>query len=99
MTPTHLGRHARPQRVRGRNTGWAPLVVALLILVPLVVGAVGYVASVLWPRWSREPLASEAPELPITVGDVLFNISPAAIRVAVQRRAGAQERVDLAFLW
>ena len=28
-----------------------------------------------------------------------FNVPPAAIRVSVQRRPGAHERVDLAFLW
>jgi hypothetical protein len=41
----------------------------------------------------------DAPALPITVGGARFNVPPAAIRVAVQRRAGTQERVDLAFLW
>jgi hypothetical protein len=30
---------------------------------------------------------------------VVFNVPPAAVRVAVQRRPGAQARVDLAFLW
>jgi hypothetical protein len=33
------------------------------------------------------------------VAGVAFNLPPAAIRVPVQRRPGAQERVDLAFLW
>ena len=28
-----------------------------------------------------------------------FNVPPAAIRVPVQRRPGAHERVDLAFVW
>src|SRR5262249_56024090 len=41
----------------------------------------------------------DAPSLPITVAGVAFNLSPAAIRVPVQRRPGAQERVDLAFQW
>jgi hypothetical protein len=37
--------------------------------------------------------------LPITVGGVAFNVPPAAIRVKLQRRAGAQARVDLVFQW
>src|SRR5207248_2775159 len=28
-----------------------------------------------------------------------FNVPPAAMRIPLQRRAGAHERVDLAFLW
>src|SRR5262249_6138243 len=49
------------------------------------------------PRWPTPRL--DAPALPITVAGVAFNLPPAAIRVPVQRRPGAQERVDLAFLW
>jgi hypothetical protein len=33
------------------------------------------------------------------VAGVYFNIEPAAIRMAVQRRPGTQERIDLAYLW
>jgi hypothetical protein len=33
------------------------------------------------------------------VAGTTFNIEPAAIRMAVQRHAGAQDRVDLAYLW
>ena len=43
--------------------------------------------------------APDAPSLPITVAGVAFNVPPAAIRIPVQRRPGAHERVDLAFLW
>ena len=43
--------------------------------------------------------APDAPSLPISIGGLVFNIPPAAIRVPLQRRAGAQGRVDLAFLW
>lgn len=57
-----------------------------------------FVASVLWPRWSAL-VTPDAPNLPITIGGVTFNIPPAAIRVAVQRRPGAQDRVDLSFAW
>jgi hypothetical protein len=62
------------------------------------VAALGTVAFLLWPRW---PAAAglDAPSLPITVAGVNFNIPPAAIRVPLQRRAGAQTRLDLAYLW
>ncbi len=43
--------------------------------------------------------ALDAPALPITVAGVLFQVPPAAIRATVQRHAGPQERIDLAFLW
>ena len=39
------------------------------------------------------------PSLPITIGGVAFNVPPAAIRFKVQRRPGAQARVDLSFVW
>ena len=41
----------------------------------------------------------DTPSVPITVAGVVFNVPPAAIRVPVQRRPGAQERIDLVFLW
>jgi hypothetical protein len=56
-------------------------------------------AYVLWPRWPAMTLAGDAPMLPITVAGVAFNVPPGAMRVPVQRRAGAHERVDLAFVW
>ena len=54
------------------------------------------------PTWSGRrprPLLPDAPSVPITVGGMVFNIPPAAIRFKVQRRAGAQARVDLSFEW
>jgi hypothetical protein len=58
-----------------------------------------YIAYVLWPRWPTEPVAIDAPSLPITVGNVVFNVPPAAIRRPVQRKPGMQARIDLAYLW
>jgi hypothetical protein len=58
-----------------------------------------YVAYILWPRWPQGPVALNAPSLPIIVSGVTFNVEPAAVRVAVQRRAGVQQRVDLSYLW
>src|SRR5207249_2430545 len=45
------------------------------------------------------PVGRDAPPLPITIAGVTFNVPPAAVRVPVQRRPGAHERVDLAFVW
>ncbi|TMJ02929.1 MAG: hypothetical protein E6G97_11120 [Alphaproteobacteria bacterium] len=71
----------------------------MITLVALIVFAAAFVALVLWPRWPGTAVAPDAPSLPVTVGGVLFNLPPAAIRVPMQRHPGAQERVDLAFLW
>jgi hypothetical protein len=73
------------------------LPVAMLALVILL--GVSFVGYVLWPRWPGEVLAVDTPALPITVAGVTFNVKPAAIRVAVQKHTGSQDRLDLAFLW
>ena len=53
----------------------------------------------LWPRWPEAPVALDVPSLPIVVAGVTFNVEPAAIRNAVQRRPGTQARIDLAYRW
>ena len=72
-----------------------------VLTLMLIVGAVGFasapIAYMLWPQ--PKPVAVDAPTLPITIGGVAFNVPPAAIRVKMQRRAGAQARVDLVFQW
>ena len=83
-------RSARPASVR-------PLA-GIALAATIVLLAVGYVAFVLWPRQLSEA-PSDAPSVPITVAGVVFDVPPAAIRQPVQRRSGAQERIDLAFLW
>jgi len=83
---------------RSRRASEAPAL-PLFILIALAVAAVVYIVYVLWPRWPGQPVALDAPALPITIAGVTFNIPPAAIRVGVQRRGGAQDRVDLVFLW
>jgi hypothetical protein len=55
------------------------------------------IAWMLWPQGLT--IAPDAPSVPITIGGVVFNVPPAAIRFRVQRRAGAQPRVDMNFLW
>ncbi|HWV40124.1 hypothetical protein [Pseudorhodoplanes sp.] len=59
--------------------------------------AVSAVAYVVWP--APAPLSPDAPALPITVGNVLFNVPAAAIRFKAQRRSGDQARIDLSFVW
>ena len=88
-------RHAKT--ARKQRSASAGLLFALSALAVLIVLAAAFVALVLWPRGA--PVAPDAPTLPVTVGGVLFNVPPGAIRVAMQRRPGAQERLDLAFLW
>jgi hypothetical protein len=86
-------------RAHARRHGHNPLFAPFLLFVGLIVFAAGYVAYVLWPRWPGGPVSVEAPALPIVIGGTMFNVEPAAIRRAVQRKPGAQERIDLAYLW
>lgn len=81
-----------------RKAGGFLLLPFALFAAPLLLAA-SFVAYVLWPTWPRAPIALDAPALPITVAGTLFEVPPAAIRVAAQRHAGPQERIDLAFLW
>jgi hypothetical protein len=70
----------------------------MVVLGIMAAGLAGApVAYVLWP--ASAAIAPDAPSLPITVGGMAFNVPPAAIRFRVQRRAGAQPRIDLAFVW
>jgi hypothetical protein len=82
-----------------RPTGGGLLLPPILLLLALMLAAVAYIVYVLWPRWPGAPVALDAPELPVTIGGVAFELPPTAIRVPVQRRPGAHERVDLAFMW
>jgi hypothetical protein len=70
-----------------------------MLFAAVMLIAAGYVAYVLWPRWPDSQVTLDAPALPIIVAGTYFNIEPAAIRMAVQRHPGTQERVDLAYLW
>ncbi len=87
---------SRPKtRRKAGGVLWLPFA----FLAALVVAAASFVSYVLWPTWPGAPIPLDAPALPITVAGVLFDVPPAAIRVAVQRQGGPHERVDLVFLW
>ena len=92
-----LAQHRRANHKR--KSGHNPIVAPLLLLGGAMIVAAIYVAYVLWPRWPDAPVALDAPSLPIVVAGVNFNIEPAAIRRAIQRHPGAQDRVDLAYVW
>jgi len=90
--------HVLPQR-RIRSTARARLMLPFALLALLVLAAGIFVSFVLWPTWPSRPVPLDAPAIPITIANVLFDVPPAAIRAAVQRHPGPHERVDLAFLW
>jgi len=77
----------------------SPLLLPVAIFGAAALAALALIAYLLWPRWPGATVALDAPAFPITIHGVAFNIPPAAVRVAVQRRPGAHERVDLTFLW
>lgn len=81
----HLGGH------RGGRLRLMALIAAIAALAGLPV------VYMLWPQ--SAPVAPDAPSLPIAVGGITFNVPPAAIRVAIQRRPGTQARIDMVFLW
>jgi hypothetical protein len=83
----------------GRQGSASLLLPALVGLAAAAMLALGYVAHVLWPRWPQASIALDAPPLPIVISGVVFNVPPAAIRVALQRHPGTQERIDLVYLW
>jgi hypothetical protein len=59
-------------------------------------GAIGLVAYLLWPTWEPD-IASGPARLPVSIGNTLFNVPAAAIRMKIQRHSGPQERIDLSF--
>ena len=70
----------------------------LLVLVLVAAGA-WCVSYLLWPTWPSNPVAVDVPALPVTVGGVLFEVPPAAIRAKLQRQPGKHERIDLVLSW
>ena len=90
---------AQERRLAGRGAAEGLLYFTMLVLISLAVTALGFVGYAMWPSWPDTDVAVDAPALPITIAGALFNVPPQAIRVAAQRRSGAQERVDLVYLW
>jgi hypothetical protein len=84
VTEDHSRRFRRRPPRRG---GHGPLLLPLVAFAAIAGLAFIYIGYVLWPRWPGPPVG------------VAFNVPPAAIRVPVQRRPGAHERVDLTFVW
>lgn len=93
MTANAVPRH---KIARARRRFYALPIAGVAVVVA---AAVAFVSYVLWPTWPNRAPADNAPALPITVAGVLFDVPPAAIREKVQRHAGDQDRIDLAFLW
>ena len=63
------------------RAGNALLLPPLLVLIGLMLAAVAYIVYILWPRWPGIPVALDAPEIPITIAGVTFDVPPTAIRV------------------
>ena len=72
-----------------------------LVGIVVSVAAAGLAgAPIAYMVWrAPKAISLDAPSLPITIGGMAFNVPPAAIRFKVQRRPGAQARVDLSFVW
>ncbi len=87
--------HRRKAQRQARNVFTLPFALPVL----LAAAATAFVSYVLWPTWPSAPVSLDAPAIPITVAGVLFDVPPAAIRAAVQRHPGQQERIDLEFMW
>jgi hypothetical protein len=81
-----------------RRSRRGPVLHALFLAAFAALG-IASIVYLLAPRWAEAPAPLDAPRLPIVVAGVVFNIAPAAIRVPLQRRAGPQDRVDLAYVW
>lgn len=78
-----------------RRSRWSTV---LLVTASGIVGAAALatVTYLLWPTW-RATSPDDPARLPITIGSALFNVPANTIRMRMQRRAGPQERIDLAF--
>jgi len=64
----------------------------------LLCAAIAIIVYLLWPTWQAGAFAGPK-QLPITVGGMLFNVPSDAIRMRLQRRSGAQDRIDVAFAY
>jgi hypothetical protein len=87
-TAQHIARNTRKDP-RGH-------MLPIMLACAVTVSAIALIAYLLWPTW--EPDVSSGPaRLPVSIGATLFNVPTATIRMKIQRRSGAQERIDLNF--
>ncbi len=93
------GREQRVRRPPPRRRNSLPPMLPLVVFGILAVMTMTYIGYVLWPRWPGAEVDPSAPAIPVVIAGVTFNVPPAAVRVAVQRRPGSHERIDLAYLW
>jgi hypothetical protein len=98
MAHAHHARHPR-QIPPARRRRHGLLTLPALMIAGGIALSFGTIAFVLWPRWPGEPVALDAPSIPVTVGGAIFNLPPAAIRRPMQRRPGTFDRIDASFLW
>jgi hypothetical protein len=87
-TAQHIARNTR----KDPRSHMLPIMLACAITV----SAIALIAYLLWPTWEPD-VSSDPARLPVSVGATLFNVPTAAIRMKIQRRSGAQERIDLNF--
>ena len=100
MTVEAVPRSGRQTKARAEPGHWRRIfTLPFLGLVLLAAAAGGIVSYLLWPTFPNTPADLDAPSIPVTIGGVLFNVPPRAIREKVQRHPGQQERIDLAFDW
>jgi hypothetical protein len=89
-TAQHLARDTR----KNPRAHMIPIMVAAAVTA----GAIALVAYLLWPTWRTDPSNGPA-RLPVSIGETLFNVPAAAVRMKIQRHSGPQERVDLSFAY
>jgi len=100
MTVDAVPRNGRRTKARTEPGRWRRIfTLPFLSLVALAAAAGGIVSYLLWPTFPNTAADLDAPSIPVTVGGVLFNVPPRAIREKVQRHPGRQERIDLIFEW
>jgi hypothetical protein len=87
-TTQHIVRSSR-ERSRGH-------MIPIMLGCAVAASAIAVVAYLLWPTWGVDASSSPA-RLPVSIGNTLFNVPTAAIRMKIQRHSGPQERVDLSF--
>ncbi|HJZ21074.1 MAG TPA: hypothetical protein VJ226_08955 [Bradyrhizobium sp.] len=89
-TAQHL---TRGSRALGRGH-----MIPIMLGSVVTAGAITLVAYLLWPTWGTDPSNGPA-RLPVSIGNTLFNVPAAAIRMKIQRHSGPQERIDLSFAY